>query len=421
MGEIFALTKPRNALQFTGERWTSAARGQIEVEHLHRYLVARDLCRGKDVLDIACGEGYGAAMLAQVAQRVVGIDVDRAAVAHAAAEYAGANLHYIAGDARRIPLATGSLDVVVSFETLEHFAEQEEFLAQLARILRPDGVLIISTPDSDVYSPIGGPANHYHVRELSREEFAATLSAHFSDVAILGQRALTGSAIIPRPAGAPETAPVTYERRDDAHFERSLGLPRPMYLIACASNGPLTGIPGSSIYVHASQVESTEELRAELHQAHASLQSAQAEAQSLRLELAAVKDRLSGTEIRLLTAEGLQDRERVEWEARLAGALQSCHEAEAARAEAEQLLREQHEAVAAVLSSTVWRSTYPLRVVGSKMPPWLRRTLRRGARLMWRIARPWRGRAGRADPTGGGFCIRRSSRRLAGTQIPFPK
>jgi 2-polyprenyl-3-methyl-5-hydroxy-6-metoxy-1,4-benzoquinol methylase len=150
MGEIFALTKPRNALQFTGERWTSAARGQIEVEHLHRYLVARDLCRGKDVLDIACGEGYGAAMLAQVAQRVVGIDVDRAAVAHAAAEYAGANLHYIAGDARRIPLATGSLDVVVSFETLEHFAEQEEFLAQLARILRPDGVLIISTPDSDV-------------------------------------------------------------------------------------------------------------------------------------------------------------------------------------------------------------------------------------------------------------------------------
>jgi ubiquinone/menaquinone biosynthesis C-methylase UbiE len=138
MGEIFTWAKPCSPLQFTGERWTSAASGQIELEHLHRYLAARDLCRGKDVLDIASGEGYGTALLAQVARRAIGIDVAASVSAHAAAAYAGPNLHYLTGDARSIPLAAGCVDVVVSFETLEHFAEQEQFLAELRRVLRPD-------------------------------------------------------------------------------------------------------------------------------------------------------------------------------------------------------------------------------------------------------------------------------------------
>ena len=59
MGEIFRQESPAQPLEFTGERWTTAAHGQIEIEHLHRYLLARDWCRGKDVLDIASGEGYG--------------------------------------------------------------------------------------------------------------------------------------------------------------------------------------------------------------------------------------------------------------------------------------------------------------------------------------------------------------------------
>src|SRR5437763_4277161 len=128
MGEIFRQEAPARPLEFTGERWTSAAHGQIELEHLHRYLLARDVCRGKDVLDIACGEGYGSALLAQVARHVIGVDIDCPSIAHAAVEYARANLHYVAGDATRVPLAAASFDVVVSFETLEHFAGQEAFL-----------------------------------------------------------------------------------------------------------------------------------------------------------------------------------------------------------------------------------------------------------------------------------------------------
>ena len=98
-------------------------------------------------------------LLAQAAHRAIGIDIDRATVAHAAAQYARPNLRYVAGDARSIPLAAASVDIVVSFETLEHFAEQEAFLAEVHRVMRPGGVLVISTPDSDVYSPVGANAN----------------------------------------------------------------------------------------------------------------------------------------------------------------------------------------------------------------------------------------------------------------------
>src|ERR1700693_1804642 len=113
MGEIFRHEPPANELEFTGERWTSAARGQIEIEHLHRYLLARDFCHGKDVLDIACGEGYETALLAQVAPRVIGVDIDRSTLAHAAGQYVRSNLRYVAGDARAIPVATASVDTIV--------------------------------------------------------------------------------------------------------------------------------------------------------------------------------------------------------------------------------------------------------------------------------------------------------------------
>ena len=310
MGEIFSWKRAAHALDFTGERWTSAVGGRIEFEHLHRYLFARDLCHGKDVLDVACGEGYGAALLGGVARRVFGVDIDRSSISHAGAEYSRPNLHYVAGDARRIPLAGGSIDVAVSFETFEHFAEQETFLAELRRVLRPDGLLVISTPDSEVYSPIGGPANPYHVRELSRQEFVAALSNHFPHVVMMAQRPLIGSAIVPCTdvASAP---PVTYERRDEIHFERSPGLPRGLYLMACASQQPIAGPPGTSLYIHSSQVDAIAKepaARTDLSILQAELSASRAELNAVHVEpsadraTAAHVERLAATTARALAA-----------------------------------------------------------------------------------------------------------------------
>jgi ubiquinone/menaquinone biosynthesis C-methylase UbiE len=123
---------------------TSAIEGQIAFEHFHRYCLARDLVVGRDVLDIASGEGYGAAILAGTARSVVGVEIDAASVEHARAAYPLPNLRFEQGDALRLPLPDDCLDVVTSFETLEHLADHEGFLAEIRRVLRPGGVCLLS-------------------------------------------------------------------------------------------------------------------------------------------------------------------------------------------------------------------------------------------------------------------------------------
>ena len=104
MGEIFKRPMPAANLPFTGERLTSELTGQTEIEHLHRYFLARHMCRGKDVLDVASGEGYGSALLAQVAKSVVGVELAEDVVAHANTEYGQPNVCFRQGDARELPI-----------------------------------------------------------------------------------------------------------------------------------------------------------------------------------------------------------------------------------------------------------------------------------------------------------------------------
>jgi len=132
-------------LEFTGERFVPGIAGEIAHEHWHRYAFARRLGAGKRVLDVACGEGYGSALLAGVAGSVTGIDIDAAAVAHARQRYAAlANVSFAEGSAATLPLPDASVDVVVSFETIEHLprADQPRMLAEIARVLTEDGVLV---------------------------------------------------------------------------------------------------------------------------------------------------------------------------------------------------------------------------------------------------------------------------------------
>src|SRR5262245_51627479 len=110
MGEIFERVLPERALEWTGERVTTRTVGQVEIEHLHRYFFARELCRGRDVPDIASGEGYGALLLAQAASSVAGVDVCAEAVAYAEGAYQRPNLRFLKGDACSIPLPDRAVD-----------------------------------------------------------------------------------------------------------------------------------------------------------------------------------------------------------------------------------------------------------------------------------------------------------------------
>ncbi|MBV9358517.1 MAG: methyltransferase domain-containing protein [Chloroflexi bacterium] len=254
MGEIFERRLPQAPLAWTGERLTSRTAGQVEVEHLHRYFLARALCRGADVLDIASGEGYGAMLLAQVAKSVIGIDSSVESVVFAQANYARANLRFIHGDARSISLPDHSVDIVVSFETIEHFYEQEQFLREVKRVLRPGGRFVVSSPERDVYSPAGGPVNPHHVRELTRGELTRLLQATFASVTLYAQRVLVGSALMPESMSTYGQPLITFERRDATHFEASEGLPRPVYLLAVASDAPLEHL-GGSLYIERSDLD----------------------------------------------------------------------------------------------------------------------------------------------------------------------
>ena len=111
-------------MEFTGERYVPAELGEIRVEHMHRYAAALKLAAGKDVLDVACGEGYGSRLIAGVARAVTGVDISADAIGHANRAYGGlGNLAFRQGSATELPLADKSFDVVVSFETIEHLPQ----------------------------------------------------------------------------------------------------------------------------------------------------------------------------------------------------------------------------------------------------------------------------------------------------------
>ncbi len=239
------LTVPRAAvdLPFTGERFTFAVAGPIEHEHTHRYFLALDLCRARDVLDVASGEGYGSALLGQVARSVIGVDLDPGSVDHANRHYARDGVSFRTGSATELPVETSSVDVVVSFETLEHLDAHEAFLKEIKRALRPGGVLVMSSPDRVVYSP-DGPHNPFHLRELDKAQFVDLVSRHFRHHALFGQRSLSGSCLVPDGTRfGPEIR--FLERRGDSRLRLSAALPDATYLIAVASDAALPPLPPS--------------------------------------------------------------------------------------------------------------------------------------------------------------------------------
>src|SRR5450830_515618 len=169
------------ALTFTGERFVPEEQGNIELEHLHRYLQASEIAVGKDVLDIASGEGYGSAMMADVAAHVTGVDISDEAVVHANQRYQKNNLQYLQGSCAAIPLPDHSVDLIVSFETIEHHEQHEEMMSEFKRVLRPGGLLLISNPDRYYYSDVPNYKNPYHVKELYENEFKGLLASHFKN------------------------------------------------------------------------------------------------------------------------------------------------------------------------------------------------------------------------------------------------
>ncbi|MDR6477316.1 glycosyltransferase involved in cell wall biosynthesis/SAM-dependent methyltransferase [Paraburkholderia graminis] len=244
-------------MKFTGERFVPDQKGNIELEHVHRYLCAAELCKGKDVLDIACGEGYGSSLLARSAAFVIGVDIAQEAIDHASRHHAAPNLQYRLGSAAKMPVNNASVDVVVSFETIEHHDQHDEMMAEIRRVLRPGGLLVMSSPDRVVYSDIPGFNNEYHVKELTRAEFEALVRASFKHVAMYGQRVVYASALLAEHDGRIES----FRKATDG-VEQGTGLVAPMYLIAVASDGELPALASGVFETDIGESDAVAQLKA---------------------------------------------------------------------------------------------------------------------------------------------------------------
>lgn len=182
-------------LEFTGERFTPECVREIRYEHFHRYVFAREFIRGKNVLDAACGEGYGSAILAGAAESVTGVDLSADAVQHARSRYASENIEFEEADCTALPFDNDRFECIVSFETLEHLEDQEALLGEFRRVLQPDGFLLVSTPDKAIYTDRLENHNEFHVKELYRDQFETLLGHHFPACRLYGQKLLFQSAI----------------------------------------------------------------------------------------------------------------------------------------------------------------------------------------------------------------------------------
>jgi FkbM family methyltransferase len=219
----------------TGERFIPMQGGEIALEHTHRYFYSLAYASNKTILDIACGEGYGSNLLSEIAFKVYGVDIDESTITHASNKYKKDNLEFLKGSCTSIPLNNKCIDLVVSYETIEHIKEHDQMLLEIKRVLKDDGMLILSTPEVKSYSHTRSSNNPFHLLELTREEFHTLLKKHFSKVYMYGQKLIYASVI------------EDLENKDSREFNYSYhsstekcskvtGIDSPTYLIAVCSN-----------------------------------------------------------------------------------------------------------------------------------------------------------------------------------------
>ncbi len=234
------------SIKDTGERflpWINSSNCYLSTlmhyEHLSRYFFATQFCTDKYVLDVASGEGYGTFMLSKCAKKVVGVDIDESAVNHAKSKYNVQNIDFILASATDIPIRDDHIfDVIVSFETIEHIHEQEKMLFEIKRLLKEDGIFVVSTPNKVVFSK-ASCENPFHVKELDFKDFEALLKVYFNNCLFFGQRYFPTTSIWSLDEDINLLKSEQIKNVDDVFIKADKDEKKPLYYIAIARNSKI--------------------------------------------------------------------------------------------------------------------------------------------------------------------------------------
>jgi len=253
-------------LQTDGERFLPWMEDSIiNYEHLHRYGFAKEFVKGKKVLDLACGEGYGSDMLAERAEEVIGVDISEAAIKHACYKYVRGNLKFVKSSAINISIKGEKIfDVIVCFEALEHIEEQDKVMKEVKRIIKDNGLFIVSTPNKYVYSDLSNCKNPWHKKELYLDEFKSVLKSSFNNVIIYGQKVFPASNIFSIFEGVNNTQELAIEKNKSEFSFVPLDKKEARYFIAVASDDPMEAMVGNSYLVDNSETPFRQIIEAEL-------------------------------------------------------------------------------------------------------------------------------------------------------------
>jgi SAM-dependent methyltransferase len=277
--------------EFTGER---VIPGEVDInlfnEHLARYTFAARLVQGKSVLDAGCGTGYGSAELARTARSVVGVDSAPEAIEYARAHYRIPHLRFELASVTALPHEKGSFDLVVAFEVIEHLGRWNDFLLEARRVLAPDGLFIVSTPNKRYYTDSRGDqgANPFHVHEFEFQEFYEALKEVFPFVSLFLENHVEGVLFQPYRQG--NTAEVRVDAQDPIPDESH-------FFVAICAHRPQ---PNSPAFVHIPRTGNILRererhialLQAELATKNAWLEKALREHQDLMEQFAALQEAL---------------------------------------------------------------------------------------------------------------------------------
>jgi SAM-dependent methyltransferase len=174
-------------LELTGERTLPdvPAENYWFRRHLAVYRWIAQRCAGLEVVDMACGEGYGTAMLAERAARVTGVDANPEAHEHARLKYARPGVTFVRD---LVETYARPCDAVVFLQTIEHVRDPKGVLDHFREMLRPGGTAYVSTPNLLTLAPPGAEKsdNPWHLREYRAHEFRALCDGSFSQVELLG-------------------------------------------------------------------------------------------------------------------------------------------------------------------------------------------------------------------------------------------